>query len=277
LRTVGSALLVIVALLLGAVAGPAIWAQQNVVSESGFVDLAGPLGANTEFQQGLSAVVAQQSASQLNLPSQLQDLAAGVIKSTAQSLFSQPGYAEAWSETLRRSHALTFASAGDSTSGGDLHLDIAPLVGLVAGKVSTDVGVNLPTPAEVLISMDQPAVAKAIPILTKVAGLGMWFALIALGLLVLALVVARNRALTVALTGVGLAVIALIWLLGSGFVADQLGTIGAANDVARQLGTELGAVAKNSWQDGITTTFIVAAVLVAAGVVLRIVRRTPTT
>lgn len=254
-----------------------MWAQQNVVSEAGFVDLAGPLGANTEFQQGLSAVVAQQTAAQLNLPSQLQDVAAGVIKTTARGLFSQPGYAEAWTETLRRSHALTFASSGDQTTDGDLHLDIAPLVALVADKVSTDVGVKLPTPPEVLISMDQPTVAKVIPVLTKVAGLGGWLAFFAVDLLLLALIVARKRALTLALAGVGLAIVALVWLLGSRFVVAQVGAIAATNDVARQLGQELGTLAENSWQGGITTTFIIAGGLLLAGMVIRMVRRTPTT
>ncbi|WP_054012085.1 hypothetical protein [Arthrobacter sp. ERGS1:01] len=276
MRSVGSAVLVIVALLLAAVAGPAIWAERNVVSESGFVALAGPLGANKDFQQGLTTVVATQSAAQLDLPPQLQNLAAGVIKSAARTLYTQPGYAEAWAETLRRSHALTFTPDAGQQGRGSLNLDIAPMVGLVATKVSADLGVNLPAPKEVLISMDQPTVARAIPAVTTLGGWGIWLAIFAVVLLVLAIVVARNRSLTTVLAGLGLALVALAWALASGFVAGQFANLGTGNEVAAQFGSELGALAKNSWQWGITFTFILAAGLVIGGGAARMVRRIST-
>lgn len=276
MRTAGSAVLVIVALLLAAVAGPSIWAQRNVVDEAGFVQLAGPLGANVEFQGGLAHVVATQSAAQLALPPQLQDLAAGLIVSAAQSLYSQPGYADAWAETLRRSHALTFTAPADQNTTGDLNLDIAPLVELVAQRVSSDVGVKFPVPKEVLISMDQPAVAKALPLVTTLAGLGGWFAFFAVDLFILALVLARNKPRTVVLAGLGLALVALAWLLGSGWVAGQFGAIGSGNEVAAQFGRDLGVLAKESWRWGINLGFILAGGLVVAGVVARILRRRPT-
>lgn len=277
MRTLGSAILVIVALLLAAVAGPAIWAERNIVSEAGFVELAGPLGANADFQQGLSTLVAKQASAQLDLPPQLQGLASGIIKSTAKSLYTQPGYAQAWTETLRRSHALTFAPTADQQGQGDLHLDIAPMVALVANKVSADTGVQLPTPEEVPVSMDQPAAAKAIPLVTRLGGLGGWLAFFAVDLLLLAVVVARKRSRTLVLAGLGMALVALVWLLGSGFVVDQVKAIGAGNEVVAQFGRELGAQARASWQWGITLGFIVAAGLVLAGVLTRILGRTRTT
>lgn len=277
MRSAGSAVLVIVALLLAAVAGPSIWAQRNVVDEAGFVQLVGPLGANTEFQNGLANVVATQSAAQLTLPPQLQNLAAGLIVSTAQSLFSQPGYAEAWAETLRRSHALTFAPGTNQKATGDLNLDIAPMVGLVAEKVSADIGVKLPVPGEVLISMDQPAVAKAMPLVTTLAGSGVWFAIFAVVLFVLAVVVAKHRSRTVVLAGLGLALVALVWLLGSNWVVSQFDAFGTGNDIAAQFGTQLGALARESWRWGITAAFIIAGCLVVVGVLARMARPTPTT
>lgn len=277
MRTLGSAILVLVSLLLAAVAGPAIWAERNIVSEAGFVELAGPLGANTDFQQGLSTMVAQQASAQLNVPPALQGLASGIIKSAAQSVYTQPGYAAAWTETLRRSHALTFAPAADQQGQGDLHLDIAPMVALVATKVSADMGVTLPTPKQVPVSLDQPAVAKAIPLVTKLGGLGGWLAFIAVDLLLLAVVVARKRSATLIWAGLGMAVVALVWLLGSGFAVDQVNALGAGNETVAQFGREIGARAQASWTWGINFGFIVAGALVVAGLIGRMMRRTRTT
>lgn len=275
MRTASSVVLVIVALLLAAVSGPAIWTEQNVVSEDGFVKLAGPLGTNTEFQQGLTAVVATQSAAQLDIPPLLQNVAAGLITTTAKSLYSMPGYGAAWEETLRRSHALTLAPSTDQKAQGTLNLDIEPLVGLVADQISTTLNVEMPIPAQILVSMDQPAVAKAMPLVTAVAGLGSWFAFFAVVLFILSIILARNRPRTVIAAGVGLALVALGWWLGSGWVVGQFADLGSSEGVAAQFGKELGALAKTSWQGGITFGFILAGGLVVAGVVYRLVRRNP--
>ncbi len=276
MRSLASALLVVAALLLAVVAGPAIWAERNLVSEDGFVGLAAPLGSNPDFQQGLSAMVAKQSAAQLNLPPQLQELAAAVINSSARSLYTEPGYAKAWAETLRRSHALTFTPTARQQGSGDLHLDIAPLVALVAGKVSSDTGVRLPTPGAVIVSLDQPAVAKAIPLVTRLGALGGWLAVIAVGVLLLAVVVARKRSATLMGAGLGMALVALAWHLGSALAADRAGTIGAGNEVVAQFGRALGAQAQASWQGGITWGFILAAGLVVAAVLVHMLGRSRT-
>ena len=65
MRTAASAILVILALLLAAVAGPSLWLQRHVVDEEGFVELASPLGNDTEFQKNLTALVSGQA---LTLP-----------------------------------------------------------------------------------------------------------------------------------------------------------------------------------------------------------------
>lgn len=267
MRTAGSALLVIVGLLLASVAGPALWLQRNVVEQDGFVALAGPLGSNKEFQDGLSAMVAAQSAASLNLPPQLQDLAAAVINSTAQSLHTDPGYPQAWTDTLARSHALSFAAAGNKEIQGDLQLDVAPLVAMVADRVSKDMGVTIPTPEDVVVSLEQPQAARLLPMATTLGGWSGPMALIAVGLLVLGILVARRRSLTVILAGAGLALVALVWLLASGVVETVLANLAVGPEAASQMGAQLALLAQDSWQGGITATFIAAAVVAAAGVI----------
>jgi len=277
MRTLGSALLIIVSLLLAAVAGPSIWVERNVVSEDGFVKLAGPLGANQEFQDGLAKVIATQTAARLDVPAPLQNIAAGLINSVARSLSSDPGYADAWSETLRRSHALTFNAANDTAAGADVQLDIEPMVDLVAKKVSADIGVTLPTPEQVLISVEQPAVAKAVPAVTTLGAWSGWLALAAVVLFVLGVVIARRRSLALMLSGLGLAVVALAWTLGRSWIVNMLDSMSTGTAVGQQFGLQLGVLAKDSWQWGITATFVLAGVLLVAGVVARIVGRSRTT
>lgn len=277
MRTLGSALLIIAALLLAAVTGPAIWAERNIVDEAGFVKLAGPLGANTEFQNGLAAVVATQTGAQIDIPAPLQNIATGLINSAARSLSSNPEYANAWTETLRRSHALTFEAAGNPSVEGDLRLDIAPMIGMVADKVSSDIGVKLPMPPQVLISVEQSTVAKVLPLVTTLGAWSGWMAFIAVDLFVLGVIVARRRTLTVVLAGLGLAGVALAWVLGRDWVVGIFESMSGDTDMAKQFGIQLGQLAQASWQWGITATFVLAGVLVAAGVVARIVGRTRTT
>ncbi|MHA7306770.1 hypothetical protein ACX80E_16255 [Arthrobacter sp. TMN-49] len=265
MRTAGSALLIIVALLLASVAGPAWWLQRNVVEQDGFVAMAGPLGSNKEFQDSLSTLIAVQSTASLDLPPQLQDLAAAVINSTARGLSADPGYAQAWTETLARSHALSFASAGNKEIQGDLQLDIAPLVAMVGDRVSKDMGATVPTPKDVVVSLEQPQAASLLPLATTLGGWSGGMVFGAVGLLVLGVIVARRRSLTLILAGVGLALVALLWTLGSGIMEAILANVSVGPEAAAQLGAQVATLVRDSWQGGITAMFILAAVVAVAG------------
>ena len=277
MRTAGSAILVILALVLAAAAGPSLWLQRHIVDEAGFVELAGPLGSDEEFQGSLTAMLSSQAAASVDLPPVLNALAVEVINSAVRAIYTDPGYPEAWSQTLQRSHALTFKAAENSEVAGDVQLDIAPLVGLVAAKVSADVGVDVPTPEEVAVSMDQPQMARALPL---AATLGTWsgaMVLISAGLLVLGVVVARRRSLTVIAGGVGLALVALLWVLASSLAETFLSGLATGPESATVIGSKLAQLSVDSWQGGITATFILAAAVAVAGVASLVVARTRST
>ncbi|PYH00672.1 hypothetical protein CVV67_09130 [Arthrobacter stackebrandtii] len=269
--------MVIAALLAAAVAGPAMWLQRNVVDEAGFTAFAGPLGSNKEFQEAASALLAAEATSALNLPAGLNELAGAVIDDAARGLYTDPGYPAAWTETLRRSHNLTFEAAGNTEVAGDVVLDVEPLVGLIAASVGSNLGITVPLPAELVIRMDEAKVAALLPALTKVGGWGSWLAGAAVVLLALGILVARRRGTALVLSGAGLAVVALVWLLGSGWVQSALGSLVAGPPMAQQIGVELGALARDSWQSGINMTFLAAALLAVLGVLALIVKRGRTT
>lgn len=277
MRTASSALLIVVALLVAAVAGPAMWLQHNVVDGAGFAKLAGPLGGNKDFQEGLSALAASQATASLDLPPQLENLAAAVIGSAARGIYSDPGYEKAWTQTLERSHQLTFDAAGNKDVQGDLLVDIAPLMALVAANVGDELGVKLPTPADVVVNMEQPKMARILPIATTLGAWGGWLALAAVVLLVLGVLAAPRRAVAMVLAGAGLAVVALVWLLGSGIIESVFANLAVGPEAAKQVGIQLGALARASWQGGITATFVIAGVTAAAGVAALMLGRRRTT
>lgn len=277
MRTAGSAILVILALLLGAVAGPSLWLQRHVVDQEGFVALASPLGNDKEFQESLTILVSSKAVASLELPPLLNDLAVQVVNAAARNLYTDPAYQQAWSQTLQRSHALNFAGAANADAASELKLDIAPLVELVAAKVAADVGVTVPTSAEIVVVTDQPEIARVLPV---AATLGSWsggMVFIAGGLLVVGVIIARRRSLTVLAAGVGLALVALVWLLASGAAESYLSALAIGEQPATELGSRLAALAKDSWEGGITATFVGGAALAAAGVAALIVTRRHTT
>jgi len=133
LRTFVSAVAVLIGLLMAAVAVPAMWVDQNIVQEEGFVALTAPLGKDPAFQQRLAAAAVDGLAASAGIPEAFTELARPVLDSAARSLTGLPGYPEAWAETLRRSHRLTFADPStlppevDGTS--SLTLDVRRLPG----------------------------------------------------------------------------------------------------------------------------------------------------
>lgn len=272
-----SALLVIAAMLVAAVAGPAMWLQHKVIDQKGFVALAGPLGDSKEFQAGLTSLLAEQATASLKLPPQLNAVAGIVISAAARSVYTEPGYEAAWRETLQRSHDLTFEAAGNPDIAGDIMLDIAPLVDLVVKKVAGDLPFSLPTPRDVVINVEQAQVARLLPAASTLGGWSGWLVFIAVDLLALGVIVARRRSLALMLSGVGLAIVALLWLLAAGFTQTVLAGLAAGPEAARQVGVELGALAEASWQGGIHATFAIAGLIAVAGGATLMVRRRHTT
>ncbi len=277
MRTAASALLVIVALLFTAVAGPSLWLQQNIIDGAGFAKLAGPLGSNAEFQGGLTELVTSQATASLDLAPPFQGLAESLVSSAAQQIYTDPAYGQAWTQTLERSHRLTFAAAENPTGVGGVKLDMAPIVGMVVTNITEQINFSVPVPADLVLDVEQPEVARILPVATTVGAWGIWLAGFAVGFLLLALLVAKRRAVTLIFAGVGIAVVAIGWMLAAGIAQTVLTQQVAGPAAVQTLGNELGALAAESWQSGITGTFILAAVVVVAGVVALMVKGRRTT
>ncbi|MCB5294553.1 hypothetical protein [Arthrobacter sp. SO3] len=272
MRTFVSAVAVLIGLVLAAVAVPAMWVDRNIVQEDGFVAFTAPLGKDPVFQQRLaSAAVGSLGAERI--PEALSGLVTPILESAAQSLTSMPGYPDAWTETLRRSHRLNFADpttlpagAGAATS---LTLDLAPLVGLVAKQVADATTLPLEAPEQLLITIGQPEHRQILERISAYAPMGYAAAVGALIAFALAFVAARRRWTVLAGIGIGALVLAGAWTLAAGAVGGAVARTSSGNEVAEIFKSEFVSAASSSFAQWTTVAAVAGGVLLAAGLVLR--------
>jgi hypothetical protein len=274
LRTFVSAAAVLVGLLMAAVAVPAMWVDRNIVQEDGFVALTAPLGKDPAFQQRLATAAVDALASGANIPEALTQLARPVLDNAAQSLTALPGYSDAWAETLRKSHRLTFADPStvppDADVTSSLTLDVAPLVGLVARQVSEATTLPLEGPGQVLIHIGQSDQRQLIERVTVYAPMGYAVAVGACIAFVIAFIAARRRWAVLAGMGVGALVLAGVWKLASDAVGTAVAATSSGNDVAELFKSEFVAACSASFGQWIVAAAVAGAALLVTGIAVRV-------
>lgn len=274
MRSFVSALAVILGLLLSAVAVPAMWVDRNIVQEDGFAALAAPLGKDPTFQKRLATAAVASIDTAGSIPGSLSELVRPVLESAAASLTRLPGYPAAWEETLRKSHRLNFAVPGtlppEAESATSVTLDVAPLVALVTKQVSDKAGVPIEAPAQTLVNIGQSNQRQLFERVAAYAPVGYSLAVGAGIAFLLALLVARRRWNVLAGIGIGALALAGLWNLGSSWASDAVVGTASGNEVADLFKREFVAASTAGFGSWILTAGITGAVLLAAGVVVRI-------
>ncbi len=269
MRSIVSALAVVIGLLLSAVAVPAVWVDRNIVQEDGFVALAAPLGKDPAFQQRLAAAAVGGIDTGGAIPEPAAGIVRPLLESAAASLAGLPGYPAAWEETLRKSHRLNFGAAGSAPSGtgsaSTVTLDVAPLVGLVTSQIAERAGVAMEAPDQTLLTVGQPNQRQQIEQVAAYAPLGSILAIGAGIAFLLAFVAARRRWTVFAGAGVGALGLAGLWSLGSRFASEAAAGTASGNEVADLFVQEFVAASTRGFGSWITTAAVTGAVLVAAG------------
>ncbi|PTT69174.1 hypothetical protein [Arthrobacter sp. HMWF013] len=273
MRTVVSAVAVILGVVLAALAVPAIWLDRHVVQEDGFVALAAPLGSDDEFQQRLAAA-AIGTIDTSAVPEVFAGLLDPVLEAAAESLTGLPGYPAAWEETLRRSHRLSFAEPGtlpaEVDSSTALTLDVAPLVALGMEELSRTSGLPLDPPGQTLINVGQANQRQLIEQAAAYAPLGYSLAIGSGIALLLALVAARRRWVVVFSTGIGGLLIAGLWAAGSQLAGDTVLATTSGNEIADMFKNEFAAAATASFRTWTLAAAIAGVALAVVGIVVRI-------
>jgi hypothetical protein len=275
-RTFVSAFATLLAIVLAAVAVPAIWLDRNIVQEQGFVELASPLGRNSEFQQGL-ATAAVGTIDTSSVPGFLADLVRPALEDAAASMTGLPGYPAAWEETLRRSHRLSFtapqAEAGETASASSLTLDVAPLVALGAEEISRTTRLPLDPPDQTLIEVGQPEQKEWTERLAAYTPAGYLLAGGAAVALLLAVVAARRRWTVLVGAGLGALVLAAVWTVCSQLGSAAVLAADTGNEVANMFRDGFVAAAAADFQGWTLASAITGGVLVLVGVVAGLIPR----
>ncbi|WP_427129986.1 hypothetical protein [Pseudarthrobacter sp. S9] len=274
MRTFVSTAAVLIGLLMAAVAVPAMWVDRNIVQEDGFVALTGPLGKDPAFQQRLAAAAVGSLGSGDRIPEALAETARPILENAAQSLTGLPGYPDAWAETLRKSHRLTFADPSALPPEADgttsLTLDVAPLVRLVAKQVSDATTLPLEAPDQVLIHIGQSNQRQLIERVAAYAPMGYAVALGAGIAFALAFVAARRRWAVLAGTGAGALVLAGVWKLASDAAGGAVAGTSSGNEVAETFKSEFVSASAASFGQWILAAAVAGAALLVAGLVVRV-------
>lgn len=276
MRTAGSAFFAVFAVVFALVALPSAWAAAHIVSEDRFVQLASPLGDDSGFTQALAGALAEGPAASPDLPDGAADTVRPIVAELAEQMTELPDFERAWDETLRRSHALTFAERQsllpETDAGSSFTLDVAPLLGLVTSEIGGQFGLDVAAPEQTLVAIGQGNQRAVVDRVESAASL--WPALAAaaaVGALV-SLVLARRRSTTLALLGLGAMLVgALLWLVAES--APQL--VGRATEehaVAEVFTEALAVRAADSFQAWCLAAAAIGVLVMAAGVVARLLR-----
>jgi hypothetical protein len=260
---------------MAAVAVPAMWVDRNIVQEDGFVALTAPLGRDPAFQQRLAAA-AVNGFSPDQVPEAVVELIRPVLDDAAQSLAGMPGYPEAWTETLRKSHRLSFAEPSslpeEAQGTTSLTLDVAPLVGLVAKRVADATSLPLESPEQVLITIGQPSQRQVAERVAAYAPMGYAVAVGSAIAFVLALVAARRRWTVLAGAGAGALILSAVWTLAADGVAWAVEGTSSGNAMAEIFKREFVAASTAGFGQWTLAAAVTGAVLLVSGIVLGAVR-----
>jgi len=274
LRTFVSALGVILALVLTAVAVPTAWVDQNIVKEDGFVRLAGGLGNDAEFQARLATAAVATFESSVDLPGPIQSLAADALRSAAAGMQSWSDYPQAWEATVRNSHRLNFGAVNQSeeTAGTTaLVLDIGPMIKLIGDHFAEATRIRIDVPSESLITLGQPSHRQLVERVAAFAPLWWVAALGALISLLLALVASRKRPLVLVFFGLGGLALAALWTAGANLAGGAVGNLSSANGVAELFKEEFLTAAKSSFGQWTLIAAVAAGAVFVVGVVASLV------
>lgn len=270
MRAFVSALGVILAVLLTAVAVPAAWVDQNIVKEEGFVGIAGGLGNDPDFQSRLATAAVGTFESSVDLPGPIKSLAADALQDAAAGMQSWSDYPQAWEETVRNSHRLNFgavAPPADAATATTLVLDIGPLVRLIRDHFAEATQIRIEVPSESLVSLGEPSHRQMVERVAAFAPLWWVAALGALLSALMALTAARRRSLVMVFLGLGGLALAALWTAGADLASGMVGSLASANGVAELFKQEFLTAARTGFAGWIVIAAVVSGALVVVGVI----------
>ncbi|KAA1425117.1 hypothetical protein FE697_004365 [Mumia zhuanghuii] len=271
MRAVVSCLIGILSLVATAVALPGLWFERNVVSESGFVELAGPLGDDPEFREALADTVADGVIARAGLDGVAGRVAEPVVHSVADSMTDLPGFSAAWTQANVLTHRINVTDIPPAELDGRLGVDLTPMVDLVVGTVNDRLGTQLSAPGDLVVAVGTPEQRDRLDRVREWSSWSLPLLVIGVALAVVSILIARRRLTALAWLGGGLIAVAVAeavvvitggdWLVGE--VASRTG-------YGQALAERLHDAALASFGTWLIAVGVAGALAVIVGLVARI-------
>lgn len=271
MRTVLSALSMLLAVVLTAAAVPSLWIERNVLDEGGFVSLLSPLRSDNGFQTALGSSLATTVVSASHIPGALQEPATQLAKAMVSSLTTDPGFPAAWDETLRESHRLNFSPGAATTA--EFTLQLRPLAGVLLNRLGSSLGATLGNPPSIEVPVGTAQQRSWLTTVQDVGNLAVPLSAGAVLAFVLGLLFARRRGVALGWAGLGLLLVAAV--LGAGvFLGSMLaGGQGGGGSVATVFASRVGPIFADSFMPWAAAVAVVGAAFLLLGIVLGVLRR----
>jgi hypothetical protein len=254
----------LVAVILGAATVPLLWVADNVANEDGWVRFTAGFVQDRGLRDGVVEAAAGAGLARASLPPEAARLLNQALEELVKTAVEQPGFVEAWRESLRRTHRLMF---GPDATSDRLVADIGPLATFVAQDVSEQLPVRLTVPDRVLVPIHEKPAKNLIDGVTASPGRS------TVGVLVTGVALLASMAMAGGLAGAlrrfGLAFLAVAGLMltvtGVG-LPKLLEQSPAPTAFARQMRDLLVAHASSSLDSWAVTLVAVGAVATTAGI-----------
>jgi len=271
IRSGASFLCWVVAVVAAIITVPTLWIATHVADEDGYVDFTRPFVADAEFRDAIVATITDDLFSQGGLPAVAKPVVERALSSVASRAAKQPGFVEAWEESQRRTHQLTF---GPDANTDRLTADIGPIATFVANDVTSDLPVRVNVPDELLVPIygaPDPEVIEQVGKTQDRSRIG----LLVVGLAsLLSLVFARRRINAVVGLAAGAVITGGVLLAGTGLALPEvLDRTPAETPFARQMRDLLVDRASDSLNQWLLWTLVIGAVALVIALLGRAIPR----
>ena len=266
IRSGASFLCWVVAVVAAIVTVPTLWIATHVADEDGYVDFTRPFVADTAFRNAIVATITDDVVAKGGLPVAVKPVVERALRGVATQTAKQPGFLDAWEESQRRTHRLTF---GPDANTDRLTADIGPIATFVAKEVAGNLPVRVAIPDKLLVPIYDAPDREVIDQVDKTTDRSR-IGLLVVGLAsLLSLVLARRRVNAIVGLGAGAVITGGVLLAGTGLALPEvLDRTPAATPFAREMRDLLvdrASDSLNQWLLGIAVVGAVVLVIALLG------------
>ena len=198
---------------------PTLWVATHVADEDGYVAFTQPFVADVEFRNAIVATITDDILSQGGLPTAAKPIVERALRAVATRTAERPGFTEAWEESQRRTHQLTFGPDADTDR---LTADIGPIATFVSKQVANDLPVRVEVPDKLLVPIYDAPDREVIEQVDKTPNRSLIGMLVVGGASLLCLLFARRRTNAVVGLAAGAVITGGVLLAGTGLALPEV-------------------------------------------------------